>query len=239
LHERLIERRREDVPLQRTQRAPGSAHAVGSPFAISLGHRLEAVAVARRDEAGGRLSPAAQRDGTVQRFPFTATGIARALTIVVQLEGARIVLYSHGVEVGYLQISQQRTDAGTIWELKDIFVHGEGMQGGGLGKLLVYFFALLAASNGAIQLRVLLQNNPALYRDAGFTITPNANPQNPPSVTGVPGTVRDTARGLVDALFRLQDGLPPPSKPAPLPPPGKRLINDNTYGRPDIGDDQL
>jgi len=155
----------------------------------------------------------------------------------VKLEGTRIVLYRHGIEVGYLQMSFQKTDTGTIWELKDIYVHGEGMQGGGLGKLLVYFFALLAAGNGAIQLRVLLQNNPALYADAGFTVTPNANPHNPPSVTGVPATVRDTARGLVNALFRLQDGLPP-SQPAPLPPPGRRLINDNTFGRPDTGNDQ-
>jgi hypothetical protein len=177
--------------------------------------------------------------GSLQRFPFTVEDRDDTLTVVVRLEGSYIRLYVHGVEAGYLRIIQYDTE----WDLKDIIVHNENLRGRDLGSVLVYFFALIASSNGAKTLAVLLPNGSGLYARNGFVITPNSNPSNPPAITGDPATVRDTALGNIQGRYRITRGLPAPSQPAPRPSAAqihnRGLINNNEGGNPAIGNDDL
>src|SRR5205823_8875672 len=169
----------------------------------------------------------------IQRFPFTIKHRTEPLVLIARWQNPHIELYRHGIEVGYLKIKLN----GSVWGLKDIIIHDESMRGKDLGVLLVYFFARFAAQNGATGLEVLLPNASGLYKRTGFVITPNSNPHNPPTITGVPATVRNTAQGVANASYEIKEGVAL-QQPARLPP--RALINNNSNeGNPAIGNDQL
>lgn len=179
------------------------------------------------------------RPGVVQKFPFTIEHrTAREMgRIVARWANPDIELYRHGVHLGLLKIDVR----GTVWGLKDILIDGS-LRGRDLGTLLIYLFAELAVKNGATALEVQMPNGTGVYQRAGFTVTAGATPHHPATITGVPATVRDRARGIALAQYRLTAGEPPIAAPSPVPRAAdvrRPLINNNRYGNPLIGDAEL
>lgn len=224
------------APPAATMRMLETTGAVSPAAVLGLQRTLGNCAVGDllRHRAGGAAPRA------IQRFPYTLESTDERMVIVAKLEGGYITLYRHGVEAGYLRIKWQDK----LWELKDIIIHDPSLRGRDLGSVLIYLFAMLAVANGATGLAVLLPNGSGLYARNGFVITPNAvNPNNPPTITGNPTTVRNTALGNVQASYRITPGLPAPSQPARRPTARQirdhGLINDNQSGNPFIGNDDL
>ena len=193
------------------------------------------------NRAVGSLLRAGQAGRSIQRFPFAFSERNGLLRLSGRLEWPYLNLYSHGVEIGYIKVST-RDDGrgGQILELKHIQVLDPGSRGGGLGTVLIYLFGELAVAGNFASVAVLLANGQGLYARTGFVVTPNAdNPANPPAITGVPATVRNTARGLLAGRFLIVDG-PPPPVPAPAQARGRNTSLNNTgEGNRAIGNDDL
>ncbi|HET6763565.1 MAG TPA: hypothetical protein VFH27_07825 [Longimicrobiaceae bacterium] len=226
------------------QPAPSVPHrASNSAGAATRAYLLSPAGVLRLQRAIGNravgsllhAAPVGARNA-IQRFPFAFSERNGLLRLSGRQEGWYLNLYSHGIEIGYIKFSTRPDGSGgTILELKDIIVHDENMRGEGLGTVLVYLFGELAVAGGFTGVSVLTPNGRNLYARTGFVITPNqVNPNNPPDISGVPLTVRNTARGLVTGRFLIVNGPPPP-----VPASTQGSINDTGEGNKNIGNDQL
>ncbi|MDP9119799.1 MAG: hypothetical protein M3O15_00250 [Acidobacteriota bacterium] len=168
--------------------------------------------------------PLAGRSSVIQPFPYSVRHKTEPLSLVARLEGRQIRLYQNGIDRGYLEFTAR-------WDLKDILVD-QSLRGKDLASVLVYFYAALAAANGAHNVDVLTPSGTGLWRRTGFVITPNAiNSHNPPSVSGVTSTVRNTARQLALNTFTIEDYVAPQPAPRPAPHMNPRRNEDAHSGK--------
>lgn len=219
------------------QRQPGIAARQGVPPPPTRFGPAAAQAKLHQQQPVARPVPAgaATRSMVVQKFPFTIASrqVPTRDKLAARFNSPNIELYRDAERVGYLKIKRD----GDTWGLKDILVDGS-MRGRDIGTVLVYLFALVAHSNGAKKLEVLMPNGSGLYARSGFVVTPGHTPHHPPSIAGDPATVCAKARIHAVAAFDITKGEPPRSPPndwieSPAP------SWNNRFGDPRIGDADL
>ncbi|MCU0435184.1 MAG: hypothetical protein MUC87_17135 [Bacteroidia bacterium] len=146
---------------------------------------------------------------TAQLFPYSVTHKDTGAAYVLTLEGATLRLKQHGLEVAYFTLDIRSDN----WGMKNIFVHGEGLQGQNIGVLLVYIAANLARSNGIRHLPVLTPSGEGLWAKCGFV------KHGEKDIAGDSETVYQTAGAIVNSAFKIGPYVPP--VPASKPPPNK------------------
>lgn len=159
----------------------------------------------------------------IQLFPHQVKHNATNTTFIAKLDGAYIRLYDRAQqEVAYFQIQVTAHD----WGMKNIYVHGGGLQGMGIGTLLLYFAAKLAHGAGIGQLTVLTPSGANLWTNNGFTATPRDS--GPPDITATPAQVLAATAATIQG-FTITDY---PAAPAKLAPPAKdpRRFDDQNSG---------
>lgn len=161
----------------------------------------------------------------IQLFPYSVKHNGTNQRYVIRFAGNRLTLYRHGIEVAYFEIQVTKND----WGMKNIFVHGDNLQGQNIGTLLLYFIADLAQRNGMQQLTVLTPSGQGLWTNNGFVATPRGN--GPPDIVGNSAVVAQQAGQTVLANFTI--GPYVPDEPAKKPPPNKdpRRDEDRDFGK--------